>query len=196
MALLEVSDVSFGYTNEALFTGVALKLEAGERAGLVAPNGAGKSTLLRVLAGELEQDRGFVVPKKGAKIGYYRQSHEVKAQGSVMEVLLSGFGELVALRQALAAAQEAAASGEAAALEKLSELDEQYHRAGADALERRRLLLPRSLAVERRRHAHGAPAAAPLPLATPFRSSNRGTIAARQPACRDACRAHRQGAYC
>ena len=137
MALLEASDLNFGYTNEPLFTAVALKLEAGERAGLVAPNGAGKSTLLRVLAGELEQDKGFVVPKKGARLGYYRQSHEVKVTGSVMDVLLSGFGELVALRHALSAAQEAAASGEAAALEHLSELDEQYHRAGADALERR-----------------------------------------------------------
>jgi ATP-binding cassette subfamily F protein 3 len=129
--------VTFGYTGEPLFSDVALKLEAGERAGLVAPNGAGKSTLLRVLAGELEADRGFVVPKKGARLGYYRQSHEVKAQGSVMDVLLSGFGELVALRHALAAAQEAAASGSEAALSRLSELDEQYHREGADALERR-----------------------------------------------------------
>ncbi len=137
MALLEVSDLSFGYTSEPLFTGVALKLEAGERAGLVAPNGAGKSTLLRVLAGELDADRGFVVPKKGARLGYYRQSHEVKAQGSVMNALLSGFGELVALRQALADAQVAAASGEEAALAHLSQLDEEYHRAGADALERR-----------------------------------------------------------
>jgi ATP-binding cassette subfamily F protein 3 len=137
LALLEVSDLSFGYTNEALFSGVAIKLEAGERAALVAPNGAGKSTLLRVLAGELEQDKGFVVPKKGAKLGYYRQSHEVKAEGSVMDALLSGFGELVALRHALTAAQEAAASGTPSALAKLSELDEHYHRAGADALERR-----------------------------------------------------------
>jgi ATP-binding cassette subfamily F protein 3 len=137
LALLEVSDLSFGYTNEPLFTGVALKLEAGERAGLVAPNGAGKSTLLRVLAGDLEADRGFVVPKKGAKLGYYRQSHEVKAEGSVMDVLLSGFGELLAIRHALTAAQEAAGSGEPAALAKLAELDEQYHRSGADALERR-----------------------------------------------------------
>lgn len=137
MALLEVSGVTFGYTGEPLFQDVALKLEAGERAGLVAPNGAGKSTLLRVLAGDLEADKGFVVPKKGAKVGYYRQSHEVKATGSVMDVLLSGFGELVALRHALAEAQVAAASGSDAALAKLSELDEQYHRAGADALERR-----------------------------------------------------------
>ncbi len=137
MALLEVSGVTFGYTGEPLFENVALKLEVGERAGLVAPNGAGKSTLLRVLAGELEADKGFVVPKKGAKLGYYRQSHEVKAQGSVMDVLLSGFGELVALRHALADAQVAAASGSEADLARLAELDDQYHRAGADTLERR-----------------------------------------------------------
>jgi ATP-binding cassette subfamily F protein 3 len=137
LALLEVSGVTFGYTGEPLFSDVALKLEAGERAGLVAPNGAGKSTLLRVLAGDLEADRGFVVPKKGATVGYFRQSHEVKAQGSVMDVLLSGFGELVALRHALAEAQVAAADGSEAALTRLSDLDDQYHRAGADAIERR-----------------------------------------------------------
>ena len=137
MALLEVSGVTFGYTGDPLFSDVALKLEAGERAGLVAPNGAGKSTLLRVLAGDLEADKGFVVPKKGCKLGYYRQSHEVKAQGSVMDVLLSGFGELVALRHALADAQVAAASGSEADLARLAELDDQYHRAGADTLERR-----------------------------------------------------------
>jgi ATP-binding cassette subfamily F protein 3 len=137
LALLEVSGVTFGYTGDPLFSDVALKLEPGERAGLVAPNGAGKSTLLRVLSGELEADRGFVVPKKGATLGYFRQSHEVKAHGSVMDVLLSGFGELVALRHALADAQEAAASGSEAALSRLSDLDEQYHRAGADAIERR-----------------------------------------------------------
>ncbi|HYP88419.1 MAG TPA: ATP-binding cassette domain-containing protein, partial [Polyangiaceae bacterium] len=129
--------MTFGYTGDPLFREVALKLEAGDRAGLVAPNGAGKSTLLRVLAGDLEADKGFVVPKKGARLGYYRQSHEVKAQGSVMDVLLSGFGELVALRHALAEAQVAAASGSEAALARLSELDERYHRDGADALERR-----------------------------------------------------------
>ena len=137
MALLEVSGVTFGYTGDPLFSDVALKLEPGERAGLVAPNGAGKSTLLRVLAGDLEADRGFVVPKKGATLGYFRQSHEVKAQGSVMDVLLSGFGELVKLRHALAEAQVAAADGSEAALTRLSDLDEQYHRAGADAVERR-----------------------------------------------------------
>jgi ATP-binding cassette subfamily F protein 3 len=115
---------------------------------LVAPNGAGKSTLLRVLAGDLEADRGFVVPKKGATVGYFRQSHEVKAQGSVMDVLLSGFGELVALRHALAEAQVAAADGSEAALTRLSDLDDQYHRAGADAIERRVEVIAEKLGFE------------------------------------------------
>jgi ATP-binding cassette subfamily F protein 3 len=137
VALLEVSDLTFGYTNQPLFSGVSFKLEAGERAALVAPNGAGKSTLLRLLAREVDCDRGFIVPKKGASLAYYRQSHEVKAQGSLLEVLLSGFGELLELRRALSAAQEAAASGEPAALLHMSQIDEQYQRAGADALERR-----------------------------------------------------------
>ncbi len=140
--------MTFGYTGEPLFQDVALKLEPGDRAGLVAPNGAGKSTLLRVLAGDLEADKGFVVPKKGAKVGYFRQSHEVKTQGSVMDVLLSGFGELVDLRHALADAQVAAASGSDAALARLSELDEQYHRAGADAIERRVEVIAEKLGFE------------------------------------------------
>ncbi len=137
MALLEVSDLCFGYTNEALFSGVGFKLDTGERAALVAPNGAGKSTLLRVLSRELEPDKGFVVLKKGTSLGYYRQSHETKARGSVMDLLLSGFGDLLTLRHALTAAQVAAASGESGALSRLAELDDRYHRAGADALERR-----------------------------------------------------------
>src|SRR3954463_12165788 len=109
---LEVANLAFGYSNERLFQGVSFRLEPGERAGLVAPNGAGKSTLLRVIAGELEPDEGTVTLKKGASLGYYRQGHEVRAEGSVMDNLLAGFGEMLALRHELARAQEEAASGE------------------------------------------------------------------------------------
>ena len=135
--MLEVANLGFGYSNERLFQGVGFRLEPGERAGLVAPNGAGKSTLLRVIAGELEADEGTVTLKKGAKLGYYRQGHEVRAEGSVMDNLLAGFGDLLALRHELTHAQEAAASGEAAALDRLSVAMDRYQHAGADQLERR-----------------------------------------------------------
>ena len=137
MSVIEVANLKFGYTNESLFENVTFRLEPGERAALVAPNGAGKSTLLRVLSGEVAPDSGSVVVKKGASVAYYRQSHETRLKGSVLDALLAGFGDLVTLRHELSDAQAAAASGERAALERLADLTERYHHAGADALEHR-----------------------------------------------------------
>jgi len=137
VSLLEVSNIGFGYSNERLFQGVSFRLEAGERAGLVAPNGAGKSTLLRVIAGELDADEGSALLRKGASLGYYRQGHETRVAGSVMDNLLAGFGDLLKLRHELTHAQEAAASGDAAALDRLSAAMDRYQHAGADQLERR-----------------------------------------------------------
>jgi len=135
LSALELAGIGFGYSNQPLFEGVTFRLEAGERAALVAPNGAGKSTLLRVIAGELAPDNGSVLVKKDGKVGYYRQSHENKLSGTVMDALLSGFGELVALRRSLAAAQVAAASGSDADLTRLADATERYQHAGADRLE-------------------------------------------------------------
>ena len=137
MPLIEAVELSFGYTNEPLFSKVSLRLEAGERAALVAPNGAGKSTLLRLLAGEVPPDKGTVVLAKDARLGYYRQSHEIAAKGSVFSALLSGFGELVTLHDELREAERNAASGDDAALERLSRAIDRYQQADADRLEQR-----------------------------------------------------------
>ena len=137
MAVLEVSDLTFGYTNQHLFQGVTFALNAGERGGLVAPNGAGKSTLLRLLAGEVAPDRGSVVLKKGATLGYYRQSHELPRTGSVLDALLSGFTELLELRRELRAAEAGAASGSSKDLALLAEVSDRYAHSGADQLEHR-----------------------------------------------------------
>jgi ATP-binding cassette subfamily F protein 3 len=137
LSLLDVANLSFGYSNERLFQGVTFRLDAGERAGLVAPNGAGKSTLLRVIAGEIDPDEGMVTLKKGATLGYYRQGHETRVEGSVMDNLLAGFGDLLKIRHELTHAQEAAGSGDAAALDRLSAAMDRYQHAGADQLERR-----------------------------------------------------------
>lgn len=137
MSLIEVANLSFGYSSERLFQGVTFRLDAGERAGLVAPNGAGKSTLLRVIAGEIDPDEGSITLKKGARLGYYRQGHETRAEGSVMDNLLAGFGDLLKIRHELTQAQEDAATGDAAALDRLSTAMDRYQHAGADQLERR-----------------------------------------------------------
>src|SRR5262249_44521978 len=91
---------------------------------------------LRLVAKEIEPDRGTSVIRKGVSLGYYRQSHEVRAQGDVLGAFLSGFREVVELRDELSRAQEAAASGEARALEHLAHVQDRYQLAQGDELER------------------------------------------------------------
>ncbi|HEY2513613.1 MAG TPA: ABC-F family ATP-binding cassette domain-containing protein, partial [Polyangiaceae bacterium] len=136
MTVLQVADLRFGYAGDTLFENVTFTLALGERSALVAPNGAGKSTLLRLIGKEIEPDQGTVVIKKDVTVGYYRQSHEIKAEGDVLGAFLSGFREVMALREQLTQAQHDAASGDARALEHLANVQDRYHLARGDELER------------------------------------------------------------
>lgn len=136
MTVLQVGNVRFGYAGDTLFENVTFSVGPGDRAALVAPNGAGKSTLLRIVAGEIEPDAGMAVIRKDASVGYYRQSHEVSAEGDVLSAFLSGYADVLTLRTELAHAQESAASGESSALDALSRAQDAYHLARGDELER------------------------------------------------------------
>ncbi len=145
MTVLQVADLRFGYAGDTLFENVGFSLAIGERAALVAPNGAGKSTLLRLIAKELDADGGSVVVRRDVKVGYYRQSHEVAAHGDVLGAFLSGFREIVDLRDELHRAQHDAATGDAAALDTLARVTDQYHLARGDELEREVSILAQKL---------------------------------------------------
>jgi ATP-binding cassette subfamily F protein 3 len=150
MTVLEVANLRFGYAGDTLFENVTFSLALGERAALVAPNGAGKSTLLRLIGKELDPDAGSVVVRREMKLGYYRQSHEVRAEGDVLGAFLSGFQEVVDLRDELHRAQHDAASGEAAALDRLARVTDQYHLARGDELEREVSILAQKLGFTER----------------------------------------------
>jgi len=148
--LLQVDGLGFGYGADTLFESVAFSLSSGDRMAIVAPNGAGKSTLLRLIAAELTPDRGRAVRRNGATLGYYRQSHELDqaAEGrDVMDAFLSGFGEIVELRHRLheARAHLGDATDADAALEQLAKLEDAYHLAHGDDLERKIEILAKKL---------------------------------------------------
>ncbi|HLK38074.1 MAG TPA: ATP-binding cassette domain-containing protein, partial [Polyangiaceae bacterium] len=135
MTVLQVADLRFGYAGDTLFEGVTFSLALGDRVALVAPNGSGKTTLLRAIAGEVDPDAGSVVLRREATLAFYRQSHEIGAEGDVLTAFLSGFGEVMQLREELHRAQEGAAGGTPAALEHLAAVTDRYHLAGGDELE-------------------------------------------------------------
>jgi ATP-binding cassette subfamily F protein 3 len=135
MTVLQVADLRFGYGGDTLFENVTFSLDTGDRVALVAPNGSGKTTMLRIVAGEIEPDAGGVVLGRDVTTGYYRQSHEISAQGDVLGAFLSSFREVMQAREELARAQEDVAGGGAEALERLTRATDRYHLAGGDELE-------------------------------------------------------------
>ncbi len=150
MTVLQVADLRFGYAGETLFEGVTFTLALGDRVALVAPNGSGKTTLLRILAREIEADVGSAVLRRDAILAYYRQSHEIAAEGDVLGAFLAGFRDVVALRAELARAQHDAATGESTALEHLADVTDRYHLARGDELEHKVAVLASHLGFSER----------------------------------------------
>jgi ATPase subunit of ABC transporter with duplicated ATPase domains len=72
---LEIEDLSKGYDNQPLFSGLNLLAEVGERIAIIGPNGIGKTTLLRTLVNDLKPDSGTVKWSDNVSIGYYAQDH-------------------------------------------------------------------------------------------------------------------------
>ncbi|SDK00248.1 zinc transport system ATP-binding protein [Halovenus aranensis] len=58
--LIELEDVTFGYTASSVLTDISLDVESGEYVGIIGPNGSGKSTLMQLMLGLHTPDSGTV----------------------------------------------------------------------------------------------------------------------------------------
>ncbi len=72
---LEVKRLARGYSENPLFQGLSMMVEAGERIAVIGPNGIGKTTLLRTLVGDLAPDSGSIKWAENARLGYFAQDH-------------------------------------------------------------------------------------------------------------------------
>jgi ATP-binding cassette, subfamily F, member 3 len=93
--MLSVNNITLHFGGRAIFEGVSFQANAGDRIGLAGRNGAGKSTLMKIIAGMIQPEQGLISTACGARIGYLQQDAEELSSGSVMEVTLTGFGELM-----------------------------------------------------------------------------------------------------
>src|SRR5262245_21073094 len=80
MSILNVTSLSHGFGDRAIFHDVSFRLLKGEHIGLIGANGEGKSTFMNIVTGKLMPDEGKVEWSKHVRVGYLDQ-HAVLEKG-------------------------------------------------------------------------------------------------------------------
>ncbi len=94
MSILNVTNLSHGFGDRAIFNDVSFRLLKGEHIGLIGANGEGKSTFLNIVTGKLMPDDGNIEWAKNVRVGYLDQ-HAVLEKGmTIRDVLKSAFNFL------------------------------------------------------------------------------------------------------
>jgi len=100
MALIWINNVSVSFGGPLLLDGAALRIEEGERIGLLGRNGAGKSTFLKMLNGDIPPDQGEIVKNSNTRVSLLPQDVPDHLAGTVYDIVASGGQEhLELLRQ-------------------------------------------------------------------------------------------------
>ena len=100
--MLNVHDITLCFSGEDLFSGVTFRLEAGDRVGLIGKNGAGKSTLLKIIAGEIECNKGTIATAKELTIGFLKQDIDFTKGRTILEETYQAFTKIITLENKIA----------------------------------------------------------------------------------------------
>ena len=100
--MLNLTNITLFLSNHFLFKNINLKVESGDRIGLIGPNGSGKTTLLRIISGQMQADEGQVEKSADTTVGFLEQEVlETRVDQTVRELAVSAFEEANRLEQRL-----------------------------------------------------------------------------------------------
>jgi ATP-binding cassette subfamily F protein 3 len=97
IGVVSINNISVHFTGDYIFNDVSFLITDRDRIGLVGKNGAGKTTLLRIIAGEMEPEKGGVAFPTEQSIGYLKQDMNPNSHRSVMDEARQAFAEHLAL---------------------------------------------------------------------------------------------------
>ena len=92
--MISAHNVALAYGKRVIFKDVNIKFIPGNCYGLIGANGAGKSTFLKILAGEVEADRGDISVGPGERIAMLRQDQFAFDEETVINTVMMGHERL------------------------------------------------------------------------------------------------------
>ena len=90
MNVISLQNIEKSYGTRLLFKDVNITFTTEKRLGLVGINGTGKSTFLKILAGQMEADKGTIERNGKASIHYLEQTPDFDAESTLLEAVLDG----------------------------------------------------------------------------------------------------------
>jgi len=137
MALLTTGQLSFAYAGDPVLEDVSLKIEPGDRIGVIGRNGSGKSPLLNLFAGRLEPNRGQVRVQPGVTIAFQTQELDAPGDRTVLQTMQEVFAEDRAREQRLRELEAEMAGGSDRVLAEYDRLVREQEARGYHDLDRR-----------------------------------------------------------
>ncbi|MEJ2268705.1 MAG: ATP-binding cassette domain-containing protein, partial [Desulfobulbaceae bacterium] len=102
--MITATNIALAYGKRVIFQDVNIKFTPGNCYGLIGANGAGKSTFLKILAGQLEPDRGQISKGSKQRIAVLNQDQFAFEEYTVFNTVIMGHKKLhkvMAEREAL-----------------------------------------------------------------------------------------------
>ncbi len=127
MSYIRLENISKAFAGEPILREVTLRVEDGEKIGLIGRNGTGKSTLFRLIMGEFEADSGTIERMKRARLACLAQMPELDPKDTLFDVVMRTFSDLLEMEHRLRDLEERLGDGDEAVLHQYSELQDAFH---------------------------------------------------------------------
>ena len=92
--MITASNIALTYGKRIIFQDVNIKFTPGNCYGLIGANGAGKSTFLKILAGQLDPDKGVISKGPGQRIAMLNQDQFAFDGHTVLNTVIMGHAKL------------------------------------------------------------------------------------------------------
>lgn len=130
MTLVTLEKIVRRFGPDPILDGLSLRVDEGDRIGVVGDNGAGKTTMVRILAGVDEPDLGQRNTRNNLRIAYGAQMPAMPQGTTVLDLVMRGTGEHGALEARMRSLESRMAAGNEAALREYGELQAAFEAGG------------------------------------------------------------------
>ena len=104
--ILQVNNICKSFGTDIILENINIKVEQGEKIGLIGANGAGKSTLLKIICGEMSYDSGSIIASSDLRKGFLKQIDALDGNKTIWGEMIDVFSHIVDMENELRSLEE------------------------------------------------------------------------------------------